>query len=162
MKSACFTGHRRVDSGDILPLKTLLDSVICSLADRGVTDFYCGGALGFDTICASMIIYLRKRKALDIKLHLVLPCRNEEQTSGWSDKDKHEFYSIMMFADEIEYTGSDYTKKNIKKRNQQLVNMGDICIAYYDGVTKRSGTAQTVRMANEKGIEIINLYNLMQ
>ena len=70
MTSVCFTGHRKIDSPDMYALKSLLDSTICGLVKRGVTDFYCGGARGFDTMCAHMVLYLRKRKALNIKLHL--------------------------------------------------------------------------------------------
>ena len=47
MTSVCFTGHRKIDSSDMYALKSLLDSTICGLVKRGVTDFYCGGALGF-------------------------------------------------------------------------------------------------------------------
>ena len=47
MTSVCFTGHRKIDSPDMYALKSLLDSTICGLVKRGVTDFYCGGALGF-------------------------------------------------------------------------------------------------------------------
>ena len=55
MTSVCFTGHRKIDSSDMYALKSLLDSTICGLVKRGVTDFYCGGALGFDTMCAHAV-----------------------------------------------------------------------------------------------------------
>ena len=42
MTSVCFTGHRKIDSSDMYALKSLLDSTICGLVKRGVTDFYCG------------------------------------------------------------------------------------------------------------------------
>lgn len=161
MKNVCFTGHRQIDKSNALQIKTLLDSAICGLVDRGVTDFYCGGALGWDTICASMILYLKKRKALDIKLHLVLPCSNEEQTKKWSDSDKQTFYGLMMFADDIEYIGKDYTPDCMRKRNARLVELADCCVCYYDSSIQRSGTGQTVRMAGEKGIEIINIFELV-
>lgn len=160
MTSVCFTGHRKIDSSDMYALKSLLDSTICGLVKRGVTDFYCGGALGFDTMCAHMVLYLRKRKALDIKLHLVLPCSNEEQTKNWSYNDKQEFYAIMMAADSIEYIGSEYTKDCMKQRNARLTELADCCVAYYDQSNSRSGTGQTVRMAETKGIEVINLFDM--
>ena len=40
---------------------------------RGVTDFYNGGAIGFDMLCAKTVIAL-KAEYSDIKLHLLLPC----------------------------------------------------------------------------------------
>lgn len=107
-----------------------------------------------------MVLYLRKRKALDIKLHLVLPCSNEEQTKNWSYNDKQEFYAIMMAADSIEYIGSEYTKDCMKQRNARLTELADCCVAYYDQSNGRSGTGQTVRMAEAKGIEVINLFDM--
>ena len=41
MTSVCFTGHRKIDGSDMYALKSLLDSTICGLVKRGVTDFYC-------------------------------------------------------------------------------------------------------------------------
>lgn len=162
MTSACFTGHRNIEEASILHIKTLLDKTICALARRGVTEFYCGGALGWDTICANMVLYLKKRKHLDINLHLVLPCRNEEQTKKWSDEDKHIFYTILMHAETVEYIGSDYTKECMKKRNARLVELADCCVCYYDSENFRSGTGQTVRMAESKGIEVINILELVK
>ena len=158
MNAVCFTGHRKIDCPDMYALKTLLDSTICGLVKRGVTDFYCCGALCFDTMCAHMILYLKKRKALGIKLHLVLPCSNEEQTKNWSYNDKQEFYAILMAADDVEYIGSEYTKDCMKRRNARMIELSDGCVCYYDESVGRSGTGQTVRMAESKGIEIINLF----
>ena len=160
MNAVCFTGHRKIDCPDMYALKTLLDSTICGLVKRGVTDFYCGGALGFDTMCAHMILYLKKRKALGIKLHLVLPCSNEEQTKNWSYNDKQEFYAILMAADEVEYIGSEYTKDCMKRRNARMIELSDGCVCYYDASVGRSGTVQTGRMAESTGIEIINLFSM--
>ena len=157
MTSVCFTGHRKIDSSDMYALKSLLDSTICGLVKRGVTDFYCGGALGFDTMCAHMVLYLRKRKALDIKLHLVLPCSNEEQTKNWSYNDKQEFYAIMMAADSIEYIGSEYTKDCMQKRNKFMIDNSSRLIAA--GSSYRSGTGQTIRLAEKAGIDI-NVINI--
>ena len=44
----------------------------------------------------------------------------------------------------------------MKERNSRLVNKADICICYLKN--KRTGTGQTVRMAETKGIDVINLY----
>ena len=48
MTSVCFTGHRKIDSPDMYALKSLLDSTICGLVKRGVTDFYCVDFSGSD------------------------------------------------------------------------------------------------------------------
>lgn len=46
----------------------------------------------------------------------------------------------------------------MKGRNARLVELATVCcICYWNVNDKRSGTGQTVRMAQKKGIEIINL-----
>ena len=52
MKSACFTGHRTL-SGDTSHLeKRLYAALEDGIANDGITDFYCGAALGWDILCA--------------------------------------------------------------------------------------------------------------
>ena len=161
MKNVCFTGHRRLKGDNTAQVHELLDGVIDELIRKGAQDFYCGGALGWDTLCANMILYQKKRKAPQVKLHLVLPCPPEQQTLKWTDEDKRMYYSIMESADSTEIVSDTYTSDCMKKRNARLVEYGDCCVCYFDGVTVRSGTSQTVRMAREKGIEIINIYEML-
>ena len=156
-KSACFTGHRdisenpkRLSEG----LYAVLDKLI---SEDNLTDFYAGGANGFDTIAALNVLKLRS-KYPDIKLHLVLPCSNEEQTKNWSPTQKYDFKSVLSRADSIEYTSEHYYKGCMGKRNARLVeNATDYCICYLD-INHKSGTAQTVEMSKKKGLIIINLY----
>lgn len=52
MKSACFTGHRNL-SCDIEDLKTGLYNVLeRAIKNAGITEFYNGGAVGFDLLSA--------------------------------------------------------------------------------------------------------------
>ena len=72
IKSVCFTGHRnlRNDSRIISDfLYNILDRLI---SEKGITDYYSGGAVGFDTIAAFCVIKL-KEKYPQVRLHLVLP-----------------------------------------------------------------------------------------
>lgn len=49
----------------------------------------------------------------------------------------------------------------MKARNARLVELAsDYCICYWNPKNFRSGTGQTVRMAQKKGIEIINLFEM--
>ena len=48
----------------------------------------------------------------------------------------------------------------MKKRNQRLVELGDICVCCYNENRIRSGTGQTVRIAEKQGKEIINILKL--
>ena len=54
------------------------------LISQGYRRFYTGGALGFDTVAAIVILKLKNRYP-DIKLILALPCSS--QTKGWKKRD---------------------------------------------------------------------------
>ncbi len=57
MKSVCFTGHRTVEITALLE-KSLIDTLEI-LISNGVTDFYAGGAYGFDILCELTVINMR-------------------------------------------------------------------------------------------------------
>lgn len=155
-KTSCFfTGHRNAPSNTFIISKT--GSVITDLIKEGVTDFYAGGAVGWDTICARLVLSL-KEKYPQIKLHLVLPCPPEQQTLKWNDMQKKEYNMILRQADRIDIVSDNYGKDCMKKRNSRLVELGDICICYYNENDFRSGTGQTVRMAQKADKKIINMF----
>lgn len=160
MKNVCFTGHRIISNDDLLQSQTLLDDVICGLYERGAVNFYCGGAIGWDTICANMVLYLKKRKSLDITLNLVLPCAPEYQTERWNAESKRVYYAILEQADSVERISDKYFDGCMEQRNRRLVELGDCCVCYCKG-KKPGGTRQTLRFAKEKGIEIINICDLL-
>ena len=72
---------------------------------NGAKDFYAGGAVGFDTLSSALVLKLCEVYPY-IKLNLILPCPNEEQTEKWSKAEKVEFYRILRFADVVEYTSN--------------------------------------------------------
>lgn len=152
-RSVCFTGHRNVKMSQELILR--LNKTLTNLIENGATDFYVGGALGWDTLCEQAVIDLRK-KFPQIKLHLILPCSPEEQTARWEHSQKEEYYKYLKNADTVEYTSDHYYDGCMKVRNARLVDLADCCVCYYDN-RSRSGTGQTIRMAKGKGIRIINL-----
>lgn len=156
MKAACFTGHRKIKE-DTSILSQRLYETLEKHIPCGLTDFYIGGAIGFDTIAALTVLRLRKKYPL-IKLHLVLPCPPEEQSKYWSDSDQRQLSDIISEADTTEIVCSHYTNDCMRIRNSRLVEYADICFCYYDPNNTRSGTGQTVRMAQRKGIEVVNLF----
>ncbi len=156
-KSACFTGHREISENPKKLSERLYAVLEKLITEENVTVFYTGGANGFDTIAALDVLKL-KSKYPDIRLHLVLPCSNEEQTKNWTPTQKYDFKSVLGQADSVEYTSEHFYKGCMGKRNARLVeNASDYCICYLDPDHK-SGTAQTVNMSKEKGLTIINLF----
>ena len=155
-KSICFTGHRSISRRGRPALLEKLRHTLRRAIDEGFTDFYAGGALGWDTYCALEVIALRMEFNW-IALHLVLPCAPEAQTLHWTNRQKRRYQEIMQEANTVEILSDDYTEKCMKRRNAKLVEYADCCIAYCLPEAYHSGTKQTVRMANEKGIPVINL-----
>ena len=59
--ACCFTGHREIPPEDREPLRAALLSEIQRLyAEKGVTEFYTGGARGFDTMAAEAVLKIRE------------------------------------------------------------------------------------------------------
>lgn len=159
-RSACFTGHRTIKA-DMSTFSALLSSVIERLiTDKGVTDFYAGGAYGFDAVSAFSVLHLKENYP-EVKLHLILPCSKEEQSRKWTAEQKAELENLLGLADSVEYVSDRYYNGCMKTRNTRLVELAsDYCICYWNPSNFRSGTGQTVRMAQKKGIEVINLFEM--
>lgn len=157
-KSVCFTGHRTIaeDKEKLSArLYTLLERLV---TEQKVTDFYTGGAVGWDALAALTVLKLRENYP-EIKLHLVLPCPFEEQSAKWNEAQKAEYQHILGLADSVEQVSERYYNGCMKARNARLVELAtDYCICYWNPSNFRSGTGQTVRMAQKKGIEVINLF----
>lgn len=157
MTSACFTGHRNL-TGDISQLEERLYNVLeRAITNAGITDFYSGAAIGFDEICSKTVLKLRANYP-QIKLHLILPCPPQEQTSKWNETQRSEYMRILAAADTIEQTSQYYYNGCMKRRNARLVELADCCFCFLNTENLRSGTAQTVRMALNKRIIVINFF----
>ena len=124
MSSISFTGHRKL-SEDTAVLSQRLYKKLEEEINKGITDFNAGGAIGFDCISAAVVLKLRDVYP-HIKLNLILPCSNKEQTIKWSDDEKAEFYRILKLADSVEYTSEHYYDGCMKKRNARLVELQEL------------------------------------
>ena len=52
-ETCCFTGHRNLPAEHLPAIPSLLDDTVAELIGRGIVDFACGGARGFDTLAAA-------------------------------------------------------------------------------------------------------------
>lgn len=157
MQSCFFTGHRSFSIECDNKVIDNLTVMLLVLVESGYTDFYCGGASGWDTYCGFAIDSMKKLYP-QLKLHLVLPCSPEKQTLKWKEKEKAEYNLLLKLADSIETVSNYNDKYCMKKRNARLVELGDICICYFNKNDLRSGTAQTVRMAEKANKTVLNMY----
>lgn len=150
-KSCCFTGHRIIHKEHIERLMQNIPLTIKALAAEGVTDFICGGALGFDTLAAQLVI-AAKDTLPDIRLILALPCR--EQSKSWTLAAQKSYREILNFADETVYVSDEYYNGCMQKRNRFMVDNSSHCIFYM--ASPRGGTAYTVKYAIKNGLLMHN------
>ena len=157
MKKVCFTGHRLIKKSAIEILRTELYTRLETLAENGYTDFYSGGALGWDTLCSETVLAL-KDKHPDVKLHMVLPCPPRQQTLKWRPSDIQRYNGILSGADSIEIVSPRYTSECMLERNLRLAQLADLCICFFDEKRASSGTGQTLRFMKNNNIPIENMF----
>ena len=147
--TCCFTGHR-IMSADFDGCT--IDRGIEYLIKQGVDTFICGGALGFDTLCAKAVLNAKKAYP-HIKLHIYAPCNDQSQR--WKDEDKRTYDEILKEADFVSMPDAPYFDGCMKTRNYKMVDDSTYCICYLNN--PRSGTGQTHSYAKRKGLTIFNL-----
>lgn len=156
--SCAFTGHRpksfpwkydETAHGCVL-LKEALTTQIIELADRGVTDYLSGMALGVDFWAAQIVLDLQKQYPA-MRLHCILPCEGQE--SKWTPSAQEQYHTILKQANGVVYVSREYTANCMLKRNRYLVDHASILLAVFNGA-QRSGTGATVRYAQKSGREL--------
>ena len=151
----CFTGHRALGTTDEhRRLQELLAAQVKQLTDVGATVFRTGGALGFDTE-AAIAVLSQKKKTPQIRLELLLPCR--DQCARWSQRDRELYEKILAHADAYTYLSEHYYHGVMQARNRALVNGADVCVAFLR-TGEKGGTAYTVSYAEKSGVPVINLF----
>lgn len=154
--TCCYTGHRNLPKTKIKQIHDLTMQETERLISQGYRRFYTGGALGFDTVAAIVILKLKNRYP-DIKLNLALPCSS--QTKGWKASDVELYENIKKSADEVYYISDEYTSSCMLDRNRYLVDNSSVCIAWLSSF--RGGTVYTVNYAKRNNLEIINIADMI-
>lgn len=153
-KTCCFTGHRDLPEGHIRELSERTALEIRSLiATEGVRFFGVGGAVGYDTLAASVLFELRKTEFPDIKVILVYPF--DGFTKCWPPKQQENYKKMLPNYDKVVCVSNTANRGAYLARDRHLVDGSAYCITY---CTRNSGgTAYTVRYAKERGLKIRNI-----
>lgn len=155
VNSICFTGHRNLSGIEQKLIAIRLSNLLTVLArDYGLRDCYAGGAIGFDTLAALTVISVKKRIP-ELKLHLILPCVNQEVS--WNDEQKTAYYLVKEQADSVRVLAPFFYNGCMQIRNRELLESADLCIAYLRSGTSTGGSLNTVLQATKLGIPVINL-----
>ncbi len=150
-ESCCFTGHREIKD-DIRAIEKKVRKEVLTLISRGVTVFYCGGAIGFDMLCGKIIIDIKKSFP-SIKLYLALPCTDQNKYYNASQNADYEL--LKQESDKIYYASDHYHRGCMHLRNRFMVDSSNYVISYCQ--KNSGGTFYTIKYATEKDREIISI-----
>ena len=157
IRACSFTGHRHIKEKHKSKINSLVMRSIEYAYSRGCRTFYTGGALGFDTVAARQVI-LFKLAHPDVRLIILIPCK--EQEASWKESDRDAYDYILSRADESEILSDDYTNDCMKERNTALCERADMIVAYL--YKEYSGAGQTVRIAKKLQKEVYNIYPALE
>ena len=150
--TCCFTGHRKIPREKYETLRRRISEEIDRAYEKGYRRFLCGGALGFDTMCAEAVIEKRKTHP-DALLVLVIPCMGQDDS--WSADDRATYDRIYAECDECYCMSEFYTEGCMHVRNRAMVDDSSLCIAYLE--YENGGTAYTYNYAKKNELVVINL-----
>lgn len=142
------TGHRTL-GGDFD--KEVLKNTLIGLIEEGYDTYYCGMALGFDTVTAELLLELKKN--YQVKICACVPCADQDKK--FSDAQKAKYKEILSQCDEKVVLSESYYSGCMYVRNRYMVDRADLVLAYLN--TDAGGTAYTVKYARKKNIKIINI-----
>lgn len=155
------TGHRPDRLGDEWdhggPISmAIYKSVVDQLAVLKPELVISGFAAGFDLLLA--------QAAVDCGLNIIaaLPCN--DQSKKWSADSKHLYFDLLSDPQVtvVEVNPGPYASWKFLERDRwmvaQLKNAEDLLLACWNGAPK-TGTGATVRMAEQAGKKIINIWN---
>ena len=153
--TCCFTGHRDLpepDSEAYAALLTSLEATVDDAIRMGCCRFIVGGAKGFDLLAGEWIL-ARKKVDPSVTLSVYVPHRG--QANAFSPADMLRYQRLLNGADEVLYLSETYHPGCMRERNARMVNDSQFCIAYVR--RSRSGSAQTLKMAEAKGLTVLRI-----
>lgn len=148
--TACaITGHREL-KGDISE-KTVFVALENLIKERGINEFYCGMALGFDLLAARCIVKLKNK--YPVRLIACIPC--PEQDKYFSFFEKAEYKKLLQKADETVLISETYTRYCMHQRNRYMVDHAQYLLCYLR--EESGGTYYTYKYAKDKNLNIVEV-----
>ncbi|MBR0105001.1 MAG: DUF1273 family protein [Firmicutes bacterium] len=150
--TCCFTGHRAIPFNDRGKIHTLTELYVEFLIKKGVDTFIAGGAVGYDLMCA-LIVLSMKEKYPGIRLEIILP--SPDYGKFFSEKTKRLYGKVFRKADNIIYISNSYTKKSIFLRNMLMADRSSYMVCYC--TKQEGGSFFTKSYAQRKKLTIYNV-----
>ena len=142
------TGHRVLGTNFS---REKLERALRSLIEGGADTFFCGMALGFDTLCCECLLKLREE--FPLRVVACIPCA--DQASRYSPRAKAKYDALLAACDERIILHEKYENGCMFERNRCMVEKCDVLLAYLE--SERGGTYYTVNYAKKRGKRIVFL-----
>lgn len=152
-KTCCFTGHRELPVTQIPAIRDRTERCVRLLYNNGVRYFGVGGALGYDTLAAQLLLRLRQDELKDIRVILVYPF--EGFTDRWDAVNQHLYDRLLPYYDKTVCVSQTPSREAYLERDRHLVDASAYCIGYC--VKDSGGTAYTMRYARTKRLTVYNV-----
>ena len=146
MKSCGFTGHRDIPEDKKEYVSHEIRREVEQAVADGFTRFISGFADGADLIFAAAVVEMKKDNP-DIVLDAAIPF------PGRLDTGDELFHELLKQCGNVWYASKKYTPDSYRSRNNYIVKNAERIIAVFGGRAK-SGTGQTIRMAEKEGLDI--------
>ncbi len=161
--TVAFTGNRSLIPPSNIYSDDLEGVIRASLRDLleqaygvGKRIFLSGGAVGFDLMAAEEVVALRARFS-DVELVMVTPF--DGQDAKYPEREKGLYATLLGEADHVVRIAESYSLGAYHQRNEYLVESCGELIAYSSG--KGRGTASTIRRAVRRGVQVVNIYDVI-
>lgn len=147
-----FFGHRRLY--DSIRIEERLEQFIRELLQtKQYVEFLVGKEGDFDILVASVIRRCKRLYRNDnSSLVWVLPY----MTADFRDNED----SYREYYDEIEVSSGTHYKAAFQQRNRALIDRSDLAVFYVE--KKEGGAYSTMKYAAVQGVEMINLYDIVE
>ena len=152
-KICCFTGHRNLPAD--CDIEAQVTRQIYSLIHRGVDTFICGGARGFDLLCARILADM-KEEGEDIKIIHAIPCPGQSNSYTQYEKDIYNY--VLGMSDKTVLVSDHYFSGCMHKRNRFMVDNSAYIISYC--IKNSGGSFYTREYARKQGLEVIEISDM--
>lgn len=154
---AAATGHRwaRLPMPRTPAAEAQLDALAVAFLEQLQPDVAVSGmALGWDTS------YARAALVCGVPLVAAVPGSVAMQSQGWAPRDVATYRAILQAAAHMEIVGAGYSfARACGIRDHYMVDRAGVVCALWSGAP--SGTGNTIRYAERRGLPVVNLYGLL-
>lgn len=168
LQTCAITGHRPTrfkwkydeNNNGCKRLKKRMRDQFVLLYEKGVRQFWVGGALGVDMWAGEILLRLKEQPEYnEIKLMVALPFEGHD--AGWDERSKKRLSFLIQHSEKTVVVGEKGQAPEIsyRRRNEYMVDQADCLLAVYDNDRSiRSGTGMTVACAKKAAKSIIFIH----